>query len=267
MREKRLRKLPLGSVFGAFAGFLLGALAGAACCWKLGLTDSPRLWPLVGAVIGCFGGIVIGVKERKARGEFARPDIATIIGLVYGLCPALLTLLGGLGLVRGRFSALALLGMAFTGPVIGLLIGAMLDRAYEAIRNKSWGTAAGTSIAGIAAFLGVFYLIEVMNTGPDTSGITREVKLLILEEWSQKPAMRGATIEKITLTTDDEFKYTGFVDATIDQQPEHLSLLVVVREDEIQSFRLRSDANQAAAIDWTNPNILRGLMVPVQPSR
>src|SRR5262245_58717163 len=80
-----------GTVFGAFAGLLLGALLIGICGWLAGF-----LWPgvLIGAIIGPVGGAVIGYVERTRRGDLVRPDIATIIGLAYGLLPSLLIVLG-----------------------------------------------------------------------------------------------------------------------------------------------------------------------------
>ena len=55
-----------------------------------------------------------------------------MICVVYGLLPGLLIFLGGIGALRGKF----LLGAAFACPMVGLLIGGLLDRVYEGILRR-----------------------------------------------------------------------------------------------------------------------------------
>jgi hypothetical protein len=50
--------------------------------------------------------------------------------------PALLILLGGIGIVRGKFSGLLVLGAACAGPMAGMLVGAVVDRFYEGILRR-----------------------------------------------------------------------------------------------------------------------------------
>lgn len=222
------RILSPGMLFGGFVGLLMGALVGGACCWLALVTEFLWQGALIGAMIGSLGGAIIGVKERKARGDFGRPDIATIICVVYGLVPAILILLLGIGLVRGSFSGYLFLGAISGGPMVGLLLGAILDRAYEASLQKSWGAALGFGVAGVTAYSGIAFVIVTAPAGPDTKVLAAEARSLILREWQKKPELRGATIQNVTLVHKGGKLYTGFVDATIGGQAERLSVEVIV---------------------------------------
>jgi MFS family permease len=237
------------ALFGAFAGLLLGALFGAACCWLIGQHDF--LWQglRIGAVIGLFGGTIIGLVERKVRGEFVRSDSATFIGAVYGLLPALLTLTV-FGAGHGHGSAYFWVGIFFIGPMVGLLLGALLDRACEASRQKSWRTALGSAVVGVSACVGLVALMDITSRPLDANEVAAKAKRLILEEWSHKAELRSATIQNVTLTYQGADAYAGFVEATIDNHAEQLSLAVLVEEERIVALQLHCKSKPLAAIDW-----------------
>jgi hypothetical protein len=230
----KTQKFPTGMLFGAFAGLLLGAVAAGACCWVV--DENEFLWhgALVGAVIGPVGAAAIGVRERKARGDFVRPDIATITGVIYGLFPALLILFGGSGGIRGRFSGVLLLGAGCAGPMAGLLIGALLDRAYEASRGKLWRPALGFGLVSFAACIGILVLMARAAAGPDPDELAAAARSIILWEWRKDPDLQDAKIRKITLAHDHGKVYSGSFDAKIDGQVARFKLTVFVQGGDIE---------------------------------
>lgn len=235
--EKQQRSLLAGVGFGALVGLPLGAVASAECCLQMGLFDFLWHGVLIGSLTGSFGGALLGFTERKIRGDLVRPDIATFIGIVYGLLPALLTLLGSMGMVSGTLSGRLLIGSFFLCPMIGMLIGGILDRGFEAALTKSRSAALVFVISGLAACGGLLYGIDAAAYGPEPKDVIREARAIILTRWENQLELRNATIKKVTLVRKGRRMYTGFVDATIDGQSERMDLEVVV-EDEILSLRL-----------------------------
>jgi len=183
---------------------------------------------LAGAVIGTLGGTIIGIKERKSRGDLVRPDIATFICVGYGLLPALLILLQGVGAVRGRLSGYVLFGAAFAGPMAGLLIGAFLDRAYEAGQRKSWGAALTFGIAGMAAWFGLGLFVHRMMEGPDPDELAKEVRSFLVQDWRKRPEMESLKIQKVSLVRVRNMEYAGLVDALEAGQVAQFSIRVTV---------------------------------------
>jgi MFS family permease len=226
--ESKPRLVPRGQFFGAMVGMLMGALTGMAMCWLLGLYDAEWEGVLAGAVIGTLGGTIIGIKERKSRGDLVRPDIATFICVGYGLLPALLILLQGVGAVRGRLSGYVLFGAAFAGPMAGLLIGAFLDRAYEASRRKSWGVVLRFGIAGMVAWFGLGLLVHRMMQGPDPDDLAKEVRSFLVREWRKRPELESVKIQKVSLVRVRNMEYAGLVDALEAGQGVQFSIRVVV---------------------------------------
>lgn len=235
--EKHQRSLLAGVVFGALVGLPLGAVASAACCLLMELFD--LLWHgvLIGSLTGPFGGAILAFTERKIRGDLIRPDIATFIGIVYGLLPALLTLLGGMGMVSGNLSGRFFIGSIFIFPMIGMLIGGILDRAFETMLKKSWSTAMALGLSGLAVCGGLLYGIDAAAYGPEPKDVIREARAIILTRWENQLKLRNATINTVTLVRKGRRMYTGFVDATIDDRSERLDLEVVV-ENGMISLRL-----------------------------
>jgi hypothetical protein len=120
-----------GMVFGGVTGILVGSLAGIACYWIVGAAN--YLWDggINGGLIGLPVGAIIGGVKRRQMGASIESNIATHIGILYGLIPGTLFLLGGIGIVKGKFSVLVVLGAFFGCPTVGMFIGAVLDRIYE----------------------------------------------------------------------------------------------------------------------------------------
>jgi hypothetical protein len=229
--------IPAGLIFGALSGSLLGAVTATACAFFIDLSDWLGQAALIGAAAGPVGGGIIGVWERKKRGNLVRLDIATMVGAIYGLFPALLVVLGFFDVVRGAFSLYAVVGTTFIGPMTGLLIGAILDRGYEASRRRSCVAAIGFSLTGVAACVGLVWLIARIDTAPDPKEIGAEARTLILQKWRENPDLSDARIRKITLTHIGGKVYEGTFSAKIGA--------------DVQRFKLKVTlVNEAIAAEW-----------------
>lgn len=132
--------ITFGFVFGAFLGVMLGLWLHhltaplppdprqQAILRRLGLPEAPVpvddrplwLWPGGTALVsGLLGGLIGFLKW-----VYNSPtNIATSIGLTFGLVPALLILAAGGGLIRGAVSALIILGLMGIGSAVGMLFG------------------------------------------------------------------------------------------------------------------------------------------------
>jgi hypothetical protein len=219
-RKKGLGHVASGMVFGALVSLLMGPLVGEACCWLGGRDD--LLWKgiLIGVGIGPFGGAIIGLIERKRRGDLVRPDVATMIGVFFGWLPGLLSM--PLGFTCG------LLEIMVIGPILGFLIGAILDRGYEAQGKNSWGAALGFVVTGMAACVGIGLFMIAMPLGPDPAELARKAKSHILEQWRKDPQMHDATIQTVTLVRHTGQHYSGSFEATIGGRPARFALKVKV---------------------------------------
>jgi hypothetical protein len=120
-----------GAVFGAMAGLFFGVLAGIGCGLLLDQIDSLWAFGLVCGLAGLPVGAVIGRKDRCNNAGTTNSNIATHIGVLYGLLPGCLVLLGGIGIIKGKLSGMVMLGAFFGCPMTGMLIGGLLDRLYE----------------------------------------------------------------------------------------------------------------------------------------
>jgi MFS family permease len=237
--KQRPRNLLVVVFFGAFAGLLLGAFFGGAACWLIGQDDFLWHGALAGAGIGPFGGMVLAVVERLVRGAFVRPDYATHIGVVYGLPSSLFLLLGGFGQVRGKASGYLLAGLVCIGPILGLMLGALLDRAYEAGLNQSWRGALKFGVVGVAAVAGILLLLDLTSRGPEPEVVATEVEYLVLKEWHKQPDLQATTIQKVILERTGRKSYAGFLEAMIGKRAERFRLTVTVENSETFVWELQ----------------------------
>ncbi len=129
--DVRSPDLPRGARFGASVGFLAGVVVGATSCWLVQQTEFLWSATLIAGVAGFVGGGFIGAWQMRNPHKAASPDVATYICVAYALIPASVVLLGGLGIVAGKFSGYLVLGAAFGIPMAAYLVGAALDRIYE----------------------------------------------------------------------------------------------------------------------------------------
>src|ERR1700734_3332162 len=86
-------------VFGAFAGVLMGAAVGWTCCWFVCEVGSESGGALIGAMLGSVGGIALGARHGNRRRDLVSSDLGTTVCFFYPLLPALLIVLGGVGLI------------------------------------------------------------------------------------------------------------------------------------------------------------------------
>ena len=223
--QKRTRSA--GTLFGFLAGIPFGMLTAAVSCW---IVDDGDFWriALYGAIIGSLGGAVIGFSERTLRGELARPDIATFIGATFGLLPAILIL----GLSNG-FAGRLFIGILFAGPMAGLLIGAVYDRIFEAIMQKSWSSAIGFAICGVGLCVGGVFLIDAYG-GPDPKKVAQDAQKLIAEHWAIDPGMEGVKIDAIKLTHRENRTFTGIMDVSVHGREMQYDVEVEVRRGTIK---------------------------------
>ncbi|MFL5328198.1 MAG: hypothetical protein ACJ8C4_04730 [Gemmataceae bacterium] len=93
----------------------------------IGLIDHWIPFAIVGGGVGAIAGILIAMWRNKTYGEAPNPDIATFTGVICGIIPGVLIVIGGGGVAGPKLVG----GSAFGPPMAGLLIGAILDRWYE----------------------------------------------------------------------------------------------------------------------------------------
>jgi hypothetical protein len=124
---------PSPFVFGMAVGALMGGLAGLACEFLLGCTDTVVefvAWSVgLGVVVGA---ATVAYESYNGARWHDRPDIATHIGLILGIAPGILVL-PMTAFVRGKFSGYLFIGVLFAGPMAGMLIGGVLDRIHDAL--------------------------------------------------------------------------------------------------------------------------------------
>lgn len=227
------QSLVAGMIFGGFAGLLMCAVAGAACTWLLGQFDYYWHGFFFGAAVGPCAGVLAGFVERSTRGDLVRPDIATILGGLFGVLPGLILLLQGFGVVEGVFSGGLLLGAVSGGPMAGFLIGGILDRAFESFLNRSVRRATTLALTAIALCAGIVVLMDGAAYGPDPKEVARQARALIISTWRKDPDTKDATIQALTLTRDGRRRYNGFAEAKIAGQLERLALEALVEGGEL----------------------------------
>jgi hypothetical protein len=77
---------------------------------------------------------------------------------------------------------------------------------------------------------------------PTPEELAAEVKPLILREWQKSPGFEKATMRQISLAHKGGGLYSGFIEATLDGQPEHLALEVVLDRETIR-WEIKPEAN------------------------
>ena len=102
------------------------------------------------------------------------------------------------------------------------------DAFPEGYLKKSWGCAAwGIGVGAASMYIVAVLCIVMAGYSPDPNELAAEVKPMILQQWQNRPELRGATIQNVTLVHKHGKVYAGFVDATMGGQSERLALEVV----------------------------------------
>jgi hypothetical protein len=100
--------------------------------------------------------------------------------------------------------------------MIGLLLGALLDRATDELRDRRWGAAVLFGAAGVGLCAGLVSLIDSAAYGSPPEEVARIVQELITESWSEDPLMEGAVIDDLQIHRDGRRSYRGTFTTTIE---------------------------------------------------
>ena len=223
--EPRLRHRRSRMLFGALVGLLMGAVVGTACGWLFGFVDCVWGGTLIGALIGPLGGVLIGTRTGEGQGELVRPDIATIVCFLYGLVASGLSLFWT---PRWAGQQVEFATYIFWGsPLAGLLIGALLDRAYEAGINRSRSRAVICGAIAVAACVALSWVLVAVGSRPVPEVVAAKARLLIQEHWQKTPELRGGTIQNVTLVHEGGNVYSGFMEAQLGGLTLHYRLKVI----------------------------------------
>ncbi len=123
---------PPDVLIGAIIGTSMGAALGLLSCWLLGKMDSGFYAGVIGAASGLIVGGILGVRHQKKRINRVNSDIGTTICTFYPILPTMLIMASGAGALQGKF----LLAAFFVGPMVGMLIGSVVDRLYESLLRR-----------------------------------------------------------------------------------------------------------------------------------
>lgn len=148
--------------------------------------------------------------------------------MAHGVALAVLAALLGTAAASGEVFGNVFMASLLGGPFVGMLIGAMLDRAYEAYCQRNWLAATRLVAASIAVCIGISWFMMSTPWGPDIDDLTRRVRACILSEWRRQPDLGTTAIQKIDLERAHGAFYTGVIDATFDGLPRRFSVKVAV---------------------------------------
>jgi hypothetical protein len=123
-------------ISGSVAGAILGAANAVLFHYIAGAFDSWQVAGAWGAALGLAGGILIVLLRHGIWGPDKGVNIATVLGLLYGIAPGLAVLVQS-AVVGNAAAVKGLIGMAMVGSMVGLIIGGVLDRITESIVSTS----------------------------------------------------------------------------------------------------------------------------------
>lgn len=196
---------PISGPLAAVVGTPLGMTSGAATCYVAGEWDQMLLSVVLGAAFGAVVGIAIVAVSRLRTGEGPRQDVGAAAGFIVGLSPAMLIVFK----LGGELSGMLVAGAAFVGPMIGLLLGALLDRATDELRDRRRGAAALFGAAGVGLCAGLVSWIDSGAYGKPPEEVAGIVRELITDSWSEDPQMEGAVVERLRIRRDGRRSYRG----------------------------------------------------------
>jgi MFS family permease len=196
---------PISAPLAAVIASPLGMAAGAATCYVLGEWDQMQLSVVLGAALGAVVGIAIVAVSRLRTGEGPRQDVGAAAGFIVGLSPAMMIVFK----LGGELSGMLVAGAAFVGPMIGLLLGALLDRATDELRDGRWGAAVLFGGLGVGLCSGLVSWIDSGAYGKPPEEVATIVQELIAESWSEDPLMEGAIVDKLQLRREGRRSYRG----------------------------------------------------------
>jgi hypothetical protein len=219
----------------AVGGAIFGGLAGMACCWLAGKSDNLLSGGAWGSGFGAIAGAAFGGIERWRRNEIARSDRFSTIGFVIGFVPGCLLFLGGAGSVFGSMSIYVLIGLIFIGPMIGLVLGGLLDRSQEAWRYRTIREAVCCLCLAIGGVAALSWLMISNPFEPDIKTLTRQVRGIMVEKWREEFGEKAVSVDSIELKRVRDGTYAGIVDATIQKVREQFHVEATVTGDVISA--------------------------------
>jgi MFS family permease len=185
--------------------------AGAATCYVVGEWDHLETSVLLGAVLGALVGIAIVFVYRFRTGAGPRQDVGAVAGMIIGLSPAMIIVLKLAGELSGSLIAAA----AFVGPMTGLLLGALLDRATDELRDRRWGAAFVFGGVSVGLCAGLVLFIDSAAYGSPPEEVAEVVRKLITASWRDDPLMEGADIDNLQIRRDGRRSYRGTFNTAI----------------------------------------------------
>jgi hypothetical protein len=224
-------QLWFGVVFGGAVGAVFGALLGGGAVRLAGELDYAWRGFLFGGLAGFPAGAAIAAVERWIRGRFSRPDVATHVGAVLGLLPAVLMLFAAAGAVRGVMTFFLALGLVFVGPMLGMLIGALFDRAVEASQRAAWFTSLKFFLAAILVCGGLAYAISRPPAGPDLKSLTNRVRAVIIHEIRADPGHEDTSVDGFSLNHDGDNRYSGTMEVSLKGRIDRFRVTVTVQDE------------------------------------
>jgi hypothetical protein len=226
---------PVGSLsermaFKAFAGLLMGAPTGAACCWLTEMFDQFWLHVAIGAAAGAFIGLILGFRAPKVQKPPARLNLASNLCASYGVLLSLLLFVQCAGGIQGKQSGMVFIGFLFAGPLAGLLLGGILDRAFEEFKMRKQFLAIGTTFIAIAASASTIVLFDWLCYGPDTEFIASRIETMVVSEFELRREIKKARIQHLDVHRNGRFGYVGSFDATFDGQPKRMTFEAMIED-------------------------------------
>lgn len=213
-----------GTFFGACVGIPLGALVAAVCCWLTDYGDYAWQAVVYGAISGIIGGAIIGFFERWIRGDLAKADVGTFVGIIFGLLIAFF-LLAVLGI---PFAGRALIGLLFIGPMAGLIFGAVFDRMYESAGQQQWLTAIQFGGFGLIAIGGIVFLVAEQSD-PDLNEVAKAAQKAMYVH----PEFQGGVIRNLKLQHSEHRVYLGSMEVTFGNEIVHFDLEIQYRHEKV----------------------------------
>lgn len=123
-------------LFGAVSGAILASIAGMVTTRLLVPSSPPYLSILMGAIIGAVTGAVAGSIHHSRRTTFNSSQLGVPLAIAFALIPSLILFLNAFSIAGGT-SVKSVAAVGFAGVMVGMLLGATLDRVYETILKRT----------------------------------------------------------------------------------------------------------------------------------
>jgi hypothetical protein len=124
--------------------------------------------------------------------------------------------------------------------ITGVSILSYIVTRWDRAKRPFLGILGASVLLAIGA--GLSNMVSEASYEPTPEEVAAEVKPLMLQEWKKRPELKNATIQTISLTYRSAGLYSGLVEATLDGQPERLSLEVVLDRGTIR-WKIKPEGN------------------------